>query len=61
MTDYHSNEVNQLNAYTLMINGKLVFKSIDRNVWVSDDDITLEEFGILNNYLSKNFKSKLKV
>lgn len=57
----HSNEVHQLNDYTLKINGKLVFKSIDRNVWVSDDDITLEEFGVLNKYLDKNFKSKLEV
>ena len=61
MTTFHSNEVHQLNAYTLKINGKLVFKSLDRNVWISDDDITLEEFGILNNYLDKNFKSKLEV
>lgn len=61
MITCHSDEVHQLNAYTIEINGKLVFKSIDRNVWVSDDDITLEEFGILNNYLYKNFKSKLEV
>lgn len=58
MTD---NEIYQLNAYTIEINGKLVFKSIDRNVWISDDDITLEEFGILNKYLDKNFKSKLEI
>lgn len=61
MTDFHSNEVHQLNAYTIEINGKLVFKSIDRNVWLSDDDITLEGFGILNKYLDEKFKSKLEV
>lgn len=57
----HSNEIYQLNAYTIKINGKLVFKSIDRNVWISDDDITLEEFDILNKHLDENFKSKLEV
>lgn len=51
-------EIVQRNSYTLEVNGKLIVKSLDRNEWLSDEHLTIEEHQALMAFLIRKLENK---
>lgn len=51
-------KITQLNDYAIDINGKLMVKSIDREVWLCDNYLTQDEHEAFQKFIEKQ-KQKL--
>ena len=51
-------QIIKLNEYAIDVNGKLMVKSIDREVWLCDKYLTQDEHEAFQEFLEKN-KQKL--
>lgn len=51
-------QIIKLNEYAIDVNGKLMVKSIDREIWLCDNYITQDEHEAFQEFLEKN-KQKL--
>lgn len=51
-------QVTKLNEYAIDVNGKLMVKSIDMEVWLCDNYLTQDEHEAFQEFLEKN-KQKL--
>lgn len=51
-------KITQLNEFAIDVNGKLIIKSIDREVWLCDEFLTHNEHEAFQNYIQE-YKQKL--